>query len=240
MLKIVIPIAGSSELFQKAGFIYPKPLIEIKGIPMIQWVIDKTSSIPDPNQFIFIVRQEDVLKFHLDNTLKLLSPDCQIVKLKRDTKGGLCSVLMAIDYIEPEDSLMILNGDQIIEEDFNSVLAFWKKNGADAGVVTFHSVHPRWSYVRIENNEIVQTAEKHPISHHAIAGYYYFAKAEEFFNGAFQTILKDVQVEGNYFISPVMNEYILKNKKVLNYPIESHQYHSFYSPQLITEFENRY
>lgn len=31
MLKILIPLAGSSELFEKAGYNYPKPLIEIKG-----------------------------------------------------------------------------------------------------------------------------------------------------------------------------------------------------------------
>jgi len=237
MLKIIIPIAGSSELFEKAGYVYPKPLIEVKGNPMIQWVIEKTESIPDPNQFIFIIREEDAIKFHLDNTLKLLSPNCQVVKLKRETRGGLCSVLMAIDKIEKEDSLMILNGDQIIDENFNSILQFWKENSADAGIVTFKSVHPRWSYARIESGEVVQTAEKNPISNNAIAGYYYFAKATDFFESAFQSILKDVQLDGNFYISPVMNEYVLRNKKVMHYPIENSQYHSFYSPQLIKEFE---
>jgi len=230
-------MAGSSELFEKAGYPYPKPLIEIKGDPMIQWVVEKTQSIPDPNQFIFIIREEDAIKFHLDNTLKLLSPNCQIVKLKKETKGGLCSVLMAIDKIAEDDCLMILNGDQIIDEDFHKIFSFWKESKADAGVVTFRSVHPRWSYARIENNEVVQTAEKNPISNHAIAGYYYFAKASDFFEASFQSIIKDVQLNGNFYISPVMNEYVLKNKKVLNYPIENSHYHSFYSPQLIKEFE---
>jgi len=239
MLKIIIPIAGSSELFQNAGFSYPKPLIEIKGAPMIQWVIERTLSIPEPSRFIFIIKEEDAIKFHLDNTLKLLSPDCQIIKLKKDTKGGLCSVLMAIDRIDKDDSLMILNGDQILDENFNDILNFWKEKHADAGIVTFKSVHPRWSYARIESGEVVQTAEKNPISQHAIAGYYYFARSSEFFEAAFKTILNDVQIDGNYFISPVMNEYVLNNKKVLHYPIENNRYHSFYSPQLIKEFETK-
>lgn len=238
MLKIIIPIAGSSELFINAGFPYPKPLIEIKGTPMIQWVIEETSSIPDPNQFIFIIKEEDAIKYHLDNTLKLLSQNSQIIKLKKETKGGLCSVLMSIDKIEENDSIMILNGDQIIDEDFLKILNYWRMQNADAGVVTFKSVHPRWSYARIENEQVVQTAEKNPISNHAIAGYYYFAKAGEFFKYAFQSILKDVQIDGNFFISPVINEYVLHNKKVLNYQIKNEQYHSFYSPQLLKEFEN--
>ena len=82
MLKIIIPLAGTSDLFSKAGYFYPKPLIEINGKSMIELVIDKTNAIQIPHQLVFILKEEDVMKFHLDNTLKLLSPSCKIVKLK--------------------------------------------------------------------------------------------------------------------------------------------------------------
>jgi NDP-sugar pyrophosphorylase family protein len=241
MLKIIIPIAGTSDLFSTAGFPYPKPLIDIKGIPMIQWVIEKASSIPNPNQFIFIIREQDSQKYHLDNTLKLLSPNCQIVKLRSQTKGALCSILMTIDLIRDEDSLIILNGDQIIDEDFTEILNFWEMHSADAGILTFNSVHPRWSYALVpeKSNQVLQTAEKNPISNHAIAGYYYFKEASSFFNAAYKSILKDSQFEGQYFTSPVLNEYILANKNVLHYKIANENYHSFYSPQLVKDFEKR-
>lgn len=238
MLKIIIPLAGSSEMFKQSGFSYPKPLIEIKGKTMIQWVIENAFS-QLPSEFIFIIKEEDAFKYHLDNTLRLLAAHCQIVKIKRDTKGALCSVLMALDKIQENDNIVIVNGDQIIDENFNKILDFWSYEKADAGVLTFNSVHPRWSYARIENGQVVQTAEKNPISQYAIAGYYYFAKADEFKKAAFQTILNDVQTDGSYFISPVMNEYVLQNKKVSHYHIKNDQYHSFYSPQLIKEFENK-
>ncbi|MES2278862.1 MAG: glycosyltransferase family 2 protein [Bacteroidota bacterium] len=237
MLKIIIPMAGPSDLFLNAGYTYPKPLIEVNGLPMIQLVIEKLGSIQQTCEFIFIIRDEDAVKYHLDNTLKLLAPKCDVIKLKKNTKGGLCSVLMAIDHINPDDSLVILNGDQVIDEDFNSFLQFWNSEAVDAGVVTFKSVHPRWSYARIEDGLVMQTAEKNPISNHAIAGYYYFANAGAFFGCAFQTIKNDVKLDGNYYTSPVINEYILQNKKVLNYRIEASQYHSFYSPQMLKEYE---
>lgn len=236
MLKIIIPLAGTSELFTKAGFFYPKPLIEINGIPMIQLVIERTDAITIPHKLIFILKEEEVLKFHLDNTLKLLSPNCDIVKLKNDTKGALCSILMAIDKIEPEDSILILNGDQIIDSDFGQIINYFDENQAQVGIVTFNSIHPRWSFAKIENNQVVQTAEKNPISNNAIAGYYYFKNSDDFFKCAFECILKDVQLDGKFYISPVINEYILKNKKVLNYQIEKTNYHSFYSPQMINEY----
>ena len=240
MLKIIIPLAGSSEIFHKAGYLYPKPLIEIKGIPMIQRVIDSIKTINTPNKIIFIVKEEDITKYHLDNTLKLLEPDCEIVKIKNITKGGLCSVLMSIDKIDKDDSLLILNSDQIIEEDFFGINNYWLENDSDVGVVTFTSVHPRCSFVLAEGKGIIQTAEKNPISNKAIAGYYYFKSAQIFFDCAFTTILNDVQIDGLFFVSPVINEYILRNKKVNFYGINNTQYYSFYSPKLIAEFELNY
>lgn len=237
MLKIIIPLAGSSELFINAGYAYPKPLIEIQGIPMIQHVIENIVTLSVPCKFIFIIKADEASKFHLDNTLRLLSPECDVIKLKKTTKGGLCSVLMAIEMIDDDDSLIILNGDQIIQENFNDIYNFWMNTNTDAGIVTFQSVHPRWSYACTEGEAVVQTAEKNPISTNAIAGYYYFAAAALFFECAFQVIKNDVQLEGSYYISPVLNEYVLRNKKVLTYPIKGEQYHSFYSPQMVNKFE---
>jgi dTDP-glucose pyrophosphorylase len=240
MLKIIIPLAGSSEIFQKAGFSYPKPLIEIKGKPMIEWVIESTKSLAVPHQIVFIIKEEESNKYHLDNTLRLLDSNCEIVKIKNNNKGGLCSVLMAIDKIGNEDSILILNSDQIIEDDLSEINNYWLINQTDVGVVTFKSVHPRWSYALSEAENIIQTAEKNPISNQAIAGYYYFNSAKLFFDCAFQTIINDVQTDGMFFISPVINEFILRNKKVNFYPLDVKKYHSFYSPKLINEFETNY
>ena len=135
---------------------------------------------------------------------------------------------------------VFLNSDQIIEEDLFKINNYWIENNSDVGVVTFTSVHPRWSYILNDGKEIIQTAEKNPISNKAIAGYYYFKSAELFFDCSFKTILNDVQIDGLFFVSPVINEYVLKNKKVNFYEIENKQYHSFYSPKLITEFELNY
>jgi dTDP-glucose pyrophosphorylase len=239
MLSIIIPIAGSSEEFTNAGHLYPKPIIEIKGQPMIQWVTDSLKTILVPFKLLFIIKEEHSSKYHLDNTLKLILPTCEIIQLKEDTKGGLCSVLMTIDSISESDTLLILNGDQILDVNFQEVLDDWSSSMVDAGVITFLSVHPRWSYVLENEGRIIQTAEKNPISKMAIAGCYYFQSAGQFFQSAFKTILKDNQVNGNFYISSVLNEYILNNLQVGNFKIDKSGFTSFYSPKLIAEFENK-
>ena len=240
MLKIIIPLGGSSELFSSSGYFYPKPLIEIAGKTMVELVLEKPSRVDFNSKFIFIVKEEDKVKFHLDNTLKLLDPNCEVVVLKNSTKGALCSVLMAIDKFEEEDSLLIINGDQIIDYDYSKFLEFWKNNSVDCGLVTFNSIHPRWSYARVdENNMVLQTAEKNPISSNAIAGYYYFSKTDLFLAAAFQSIKDSTGNYESYYISPVINQLILMNKKVCSYQIDSNLYHSFYSPHMIKEYERK-
>ncbi|MFY7898848.1 MAG: glycosyltransferase family 2 protein [Chitinophagaceae bacterium] len=240
MLKIIVPLAGSSDLFAaSAGYMYPKPLIEINGKPMIELVMQNLLAINEPKQFIFIVKEEDCIKFHIDSVLKLLSPSCEVVRLKRNTKGALCSVLMSIDKINANDELLIVNGDQIVDVDFNAVLSKIKTQQAETAILTFNSIHPRWSYAIVEENNIIQTAEKHPISNNAIAGFYYFSNANEFIQNAYKTIMTDDSLDGVYFISPVINQYVLQNKKTHNVSIKASQYHSFYAPQMVKEFEKQ-
>ena len=237
MLNIIIPIAGSSDFFEKSGYQYPKPLIEVCGKMMISHVIDNVKDIDQQCQVIFIIKSEDAIKYHLDNTLNLLAKNCKVIKIEKQTKGALCSVMLAIDLISPDDELLILNGDQIIEENYNTIYGKWIESKVDSGVVTFNSAHPRWSYVQFANNQIIQAAEKNPISNSAIAGYYYFSKAHDFFELSIKAIKDQDEYEGNFYLSAVINQYILAGKSVINFHIDKERYHSFYSPEMIKRFE---
>ena len=53
-LNIVIPMAGEGSRFTKAGYNFPKPLIEIRQKPMIQVVIE---SLGIKGNYIFLVRK---------------------------------------------------------------------------------------------------------------------------------------------------------------------------------------
>ena len=51
----------------------------------------------------------------------------------------------------------------------------------DGGVIVFDSVHPRWSFVRVDKaGFVIETAEKRPISRLATAGFYYFRRGADF------------------------------------------------------------
>ena len=239
MLNILIPLGAQSMFFESSEYPFPKPLVEINGTPMIQRVIENLATIDEDKRFIFVLREEDCTRHHMDSTVRLLAgDDCIIIKLLKPTQGAACSALLAVPHIGNADPLLIVNGDQVFSADLNDYLGRFRDARCDAGCLTFDSVHPRWSYVRLEgDNDVIETAEKHPISHHAIAGFYYFAHGADFVMAAQSSIRKNACVDDAYYVAPVLNELILLNRKVKAFAVPSRAYHTFYSPKKIEEFE---
>lgn len=162
---------------------------------------------------------------------------CEIIKLRNETKGALCTSLIAYDLIANDDPLLIVNPDQVIDANLSDVVCFFKQNEFDAAVIGFNSVHPRWSYFHEgEDGMIDEVAEKRPLSNNAIAGFYFFQKGREFVELAERAILKGVTLNGRYYVSSVLNEYILSGKRVGAYKIDASRYHSFYSPEKADDY----
>lgn len=240
MIRILLPMAGNSQFFDAPEYPYPLPLIEIFDKTIIERVIENLNEIKESRHFIFVVNESDCLKYHLDDTLKLLTREkCNVIQLKGKTKGAACSALMAVDHIENEDPLIIANSDQLFEKNIlREAVQFFSEEGVDAGVVCFESIHPRWSYARLDGTgKIVETAEKRPLSKNAIAGFYFFRRGQDFVRAAMASIKKDSNINELYYISPILNEFILANKLVLSYPIENAKFHTFYTPKKIKEYE---
>lgn len=238
MLNILIPMAGHSIFFENSNYIYPKPLTEIKGRPMIQGTIENLNTINDEINYIFAVNKADCKKYHIDNVLGLLTDNkANIIQVDGETAGAACTALLAIEYINNDDPLIISNADQQFDCELDTHIKSFTKRNLDAAAICFNSVHPRWSYARTdEEGNIIETSEKRPISNQAIAGLFYFRHGKYFVESAMKSIYKDASVNGSYYIAPVFNEMILEGRKLGISTVDNSQYHTFYSPQLLEEY----
>lgn len=239
MLTIAMPMAGISNFFPELNGQYPKSFQEIFGKPMVQVVLDNLNTIQCEKKFVFVINESDVKKYRLDNVLNILTKNnCSIYIQKAPTRGAICSLLLGVDDLDNSGPLMVVNADQIVSHDLNKVISFFSEEGVDGGVVYFDSIHPRWSYARIsDDSRLLEAVEKKPISRNAIAGMYFFSSGSSFVESAMQAIVKRRSHEDMYYTSAVLNELILKGKNLLSYKIGIDEYHSFYSPEKIKEFE---
>lgn len=237
MINVLIPMAGKSQYFPESEFPFPKALIEIGSKTMIERVVNNLETAGNVVQFIFVIDSNDCRKFHIDNTINIITDEkAHIIRLERETRGSACSALLAIDHITPNTPLLIANSDQLFEEPIANLIGGF--TAADAGIVCFDSVHPRWSYARLSNQgKVIETAEKRPISRHAIAGLYYFKRGQDFVDSAMTMIRKDENFNGSYFIAPTLNQMILSGKDIRIKKVNNDSYHTLYTPQKIKEYE---
>lgn len=211
-MNVLIPMAGAGKRFADAGYMFPKPLIEIDNKPMIQWVIE---SLQIKANYIFIVQKEHQLKFNINSVLKILQPNCKIIELDSVTEGAACTTLLAKDFINTNQPLIIANSDQYIKwNSSKSIYDFTNKN-IDGAILTFKSIHPKWSYAKCDkNNYVLEVAEKKVISNNATVGVYFWKNGKDYVKYAEQMIKKNIRVNNEFYVCPVYNEAI-QDKKII-------------------------
>ena len=216
-LNILIPMAGAGSRFEQAGYTFPKPLIDVKGKPMIQVVVENLNI--DAN-FIYIVQQKHREKYNLDTLLNLITPGCKIVEVDGITEGAACTALLAKEYINNNAPLFFANSDQFVEWDSNEFMYKMQETNADGGIVTFKATHPKWSFAKLnEKGLITEVAEKNPISDNATVGFYYWKYGSDFVKYAEQMITNNTRVNNEFYVCPVFNEAIKDNKQIRSFEV---------------------
>jgi hypothetical protein len=91
----------------------------------------------------------------------------------------------------------------------------------DGGIVTFTSTHPKWSFAKVnEIGDVVEVAEKNPISDIATVGVYYWSKGSDYVKYTEQMIEKNIRVNNEFYVCPVFNEAIGDNKIIRTFNID--------------------
>jgi NDP-sugar pyrophosphorylase family protein len=216
---------------------YPLCLTEFDSVPLIQRVMTACESL-DPSNLVAAFRQADIRGYHLNNVVSLLRPNAITISVPEKTEGAACTALLAIGAIDSDDELLIVSGNEFLDVNFGDVVAGFRSRGLDAGVVVFHSIHPRYSYVRLDDDGlVVEATEKKPISTNATAGFYWFARGRDFVGAAKSMIRKDARANGVFYICPTFNELVLTGGRVGVHRVENRYYHPLKTSRQIEQFE---
>jgi len=235
-MNVLIPMAGAGSRFEKAGFTFPKPLIEVHNKPMIQLVVENLNI---DAKHIFIVQKAHYEKYHLKALLNLIAPNCEIVQVENVTEGAACTTLLAKEFINNDKPLLTANSDQFIKWDSNNFLYAMTSPEVDGGILTFKGTHPKWSFAKLGTNGFVErVAEKEPISDLATVGIYYWSKGSDYVKYAEQMIEKDIRTNGEFYVCPVYNEAIQDGKNIKTFNVE--EMWGLGTPEDLTKFIENY
>lgn len=237
-MNVLIPMAGAGSRFAEQGYTFPKPLIEVGNKPMIQVVADNLNIEAN---YIFIVQKEHYEKYNLETVLNLVKPNCTIVQVEGVTEGAACTTLLAREYIDNEEPLIIANSDQFVEWNSNEVLYAFSTEGVGGGILTFESSHPKWSYARTdENGWVTEVAEKKPISNNATVGIYYWSRGSDYVSCADEMVEKDIRTNNEFYVCPVFNQFIERGGKVRIKHIDPNGMWGLGTPEDLTHFLSNY
>ena len=200
-LKAIIPVAGAGTRLRPFTYTQPKALIPIAGKPIISYIIDDLKS-HGVSEFLFIVGYfgEKIVDYVKENYADLRTEF--VFQAKREGIGQ--AVFLVKEFIRPEDDLIIVLGDSLIDiskefylSKMSSIALKKVKDPSNFGVVELG-----------DNGQIIRFVEKPkmPKSNLALTGLYKIVDTEILFSILEKYAKDGMRTEGEFQLTDVLNE----------------------------------
>lgn len=234
---VVIPMAGLGSRFSKAGYLLPKPFIDVDGKMMVEHVLNAFSNI-NPI-YILIIRQEFLEKYNTYLEKLKEKFNCKIVVIPRLTMGAAITALAAYKDIDPSSDIIFADSDNIFNN--NDIVKFLldaRNRELFGSLLTFKSDNNCFSYAKINSdNFLIETKEKEVISSHAICGVYYFKNINLFVESVIDQIISNDLTKNEFYMSTVFNHLKKISNKIGIYEIND--FYSVGTPALLNDYINK-
>ena len=237
-MNFVIPMAGRGQRFADAGYTKPKMLIEAHGKTLLEWSIDSLPLQLCTRLVCILLKEHDEqydLRGHI-NRLYGHRMDVRFLPLETVTRGQAETVLLAQSLVHDSSDLVVFNIDTYFHSE--TLAAQLQRTDVDGVLGAFESREPRFSFAVVDDRTgyVTKTAEKEPISSHALTGLYHFKRPADFVEAASYYISNDIRVNNEFYIAPMYNYLIEKGKKFVVDPVRDH--HILGTPAELQDFLN--
>lgn len=232
-------MAGMGSRFKKIGIDKPKHEIIANGKTLFEWSL---LSLEDffKEDFIFIVRKNNYVKENLISILKKIgiSKYC-FVEISDLTDGQGRTVLFAEKYIRNMEDFIIYNIDTYVKSNNlrrNEMIKY------DGFLPSFMADGDQWSFIKVDktSNNIVDVAEKVPISNLGTIGLYYFSKWGDYCKIIDKYANEIINNNKELYIAPIY-KYLIREGKNLGYSIvPSEEIINLGTPEEILKFDKNF
>jgi dTDP-glucose pyrophosphorylase len=222
---IVIPMAGESSRFRRAGYTRPKYMLDLGGRPLWDWTLLSFRALFATELFLFVARDVDGTADFLRERLATIGiARAEIIILDAPTSGQAETVSAGLARATNVDdgALTIFNIDTI-RPNYNppSDPAILQSDG---WLEVFKGEGDGWSFVEPDSERphiVARTTEKIPISDLCCTGLYAFRSAS-----LFQTALsaeKNHPSSPELYVAPIYNHLIAAGHSIAYAEIDKDQ-----------------
>ncbi len=212
-MHIVIPMSGVGRRFSSVGYKNPKPLIEVDGKPIIEFVV---SMFPSEKKFTFICNREHLETTPLESVLRNLVESAEIVPIEPHQKGPVYAVSQCLDRIDDEEEVIVNYCDFFSDWDYQDFLKDTRQRQAEGCVAAYRGFHPHmlgtdnYAFIRDHDRWLEAIQEKKPFSDNRMAEYasngtYHFRRGRHIKRYFPMLMERDIQVNGEFYVSMIYN-----------------------------------
>lgn len=168
-MKALILAAGYATRLYPLTKDYPKPLLEVGGRPIINYIIDKLKSISNINEIYIVTNSKFISNFgkwkkSVKSPKKIILID-DLTKSNKDRLGAIGDINFVIKNQSVKEDLLIIGGDNLFSGSLKRFLDFSKKNNPAAGIGLYKlkckKDASRYGVVKLDKyNKIVNFQEK--------------------------------------------------------------------------------
>lgn len=227
-MHIIVPMSGIGNRFIEAGYSTPKPLIVIDNKPIIEHVCDL---FPGETKFTFICNSKHLKETNIKQILLSIRPEANIVEIPNHKKGPVYAVHLVENLIDDEEEVIVNYCDFGTYWDYTDFLKHTRDRDADGALPSYKRFHPHmlgktnYAFMRDDKQWMLEIKEKEPftdnrMNEYASNGTYYFKKGsyvKKYFNELMQ---KDINLNGEFYVSLIYNLMVNDGLKVSIYDIQ--------------------
>lgn len=187
-MKCIILAAGYATRMYPLTENYPKPLLDIKGKPILEWILDDVDKIDEVDEFIIVTNhrfigifEEWKASINYTKLIRLIDDG----STENDNRlGAVKDIALCVENAGINDDILVLAGDNLVDFSFAGFVEFFKEKGKSCIMTHYEESVEKLQRTGVavlsSDGRLVEMQEKpkEPKSHFAVPPFYIYAKED--------------------------------------------------------------
>lgn len=185
-MKCLILAAGYATRLYPLTENFPKPLLDVNGKTILDWLIDDIDTLGAVDEYVVISNHK--FAHHFEEWAKSKKQKITVVDDGTSTNetrlGAVCDIQFAIEKLSLDDDMLVIAGDNVLDFSLTRFIEYAQRKGTSS-IMRYYEPETRKlvksGVVTIDENDLVlDMAEKspNPATNWCCPPFYFYSKAD--------------------------------------------------------------